>query len=173
MLAGLSRDGLPLTHWIRDKMAAILKCIFLNENVSISIQISLNCAPLGVQLTQFQRWFWWRLGADQATSHYMKQWWIVYCRIYASFGLNEFIMNLKATACHGHDKSSSYGNNKWLLCKTEVNIFVQWRVKTRSRKTPKLRVDFFRSYTFALLAGKRISGLIDSSWVADIKNAST
>ena len=27
--------------------------------------------------------------ADQATSHYLKQWWFVYRGIYASLGLNE------------------------------------------------------------------------------------
>ena len=36
-----------LTHWGRDKMAVILKCIFLNENVSIAIKISLKFVPKG------------------------------------------------------------------------------------------------------------------------------
>ena len=41
-----------LTHWGRDKMAAIFaddmfKCIFLNENVWISIEISLKFVPKG------------------------------------------------------------------------------------------------------------------------------
>ena len=31
-----------LTHWDRDKIAAIFKWIFLNENVRISIKISLK-----------------------------------------------------------------------------------------------------------------------------------
>ena len=44
---------------------------------------------LGVQLTIFQHWFRWWLGADQATSHYLNQWWLDYRRIYASLGLNE------------------------------------------------------------------------------------
>ena len=49
-----------LTHWGRDKMAAIfqttfLKCIFLNENVEIPIKISLKF-PM-VQLTIIQHWF--------------------------------------------------------------------------------------------------------------------
>ena len=42
-----------------------------------------------VQLTIFQHWFREWLGAVQATSHYLNQWWLVYRRIYASFGLNE------------------------------------------------------------------------------------
>ena len=44
---------------------------------------------LRVQLTIFQHWFRWWLGADQATSHYLNQWWLVYRRIYASLGPNE------------------------------------------------------------------------------------
>ena len=43
----------------------------------------------GVQLTIFHHWFRKWLGADQATSHYLNQWWLVYWRIYASRGLNE------------------------------------------------------------------------------------
>ena len=44
-----------------------------------------------VQLTIFQHWFREWLGADQATSHYRNQWWWVYWRMYASFGLNELM----------------------------------------------------------------------------------
>ena len=128
MLAGLSRDGLPLTHLSRDEMAAILKCIFLNENVWISIQISLNFVPRG-SIDKIP-------ALVQIMAPTGRQWRIVYWRIYGSFGLNELIMNLKATACHGNITSNSYGNNKWLLCKTEINVFVQWwGVNTRSRKT--------------------------------------
>ena len=35
-------DSFPLTHWVRDKMDDIFKCIFLDENLWISINISLN-----------------------------------------------------------------------------------------------------------------------------------
>ena len=44
---------------------------------------------LRVQLTIFQHWFWWWLGAVQAPSHYLNQWWLVYWRMYASLGINE------------------------------------------------------------------------------------
>ena len=44
---------------------------------------------LGFQLTIFQQWLRFWLGAVQATSHYLNQWWLVYWRIYASLGLNE------------------------------------------------------------------------------------
>ena len=44
-----------------------------------------------VQLTIFQHWFRLWVGAGQATSHYLKQWWLVYWRMYASLGFNELI----------------------------------------------------------------------------------
>ena len=44
-----------------------------------------------VQLTIFQHWFRKWLGAGQATSHYLNQWWLDYWRMYASLGLNELI----------------------------------------------------------------------------------
>ena len=43
---------------------------------------------LRVQLTIFQHWFRYWIGAVQATSHYLNQWWSDYWRIYASLGLN-------------------------------------------------------------------------------------
>ena len=44
---------------------------------------------LKFELTIFQHWFREWLGAGQATSHSLNQWWLVYWRIYASLGLNE------------------------------------------------------------------------------------
>ena len=63
----------------------IFKCIFLNEYVWIAIQISLKFAPKDLidlipGLVQIM--------ADQATSHYLNQWWLVYWRIYASLGFS-------------------------------------------------------------------------------------
>ena len=52
------------------------------------------------QLTIFQHWFRWRLGADQATSHYLNQWWLVWWRINASLGLNE--LNSDSAISHDH-----------------------------------------------------------------------
>ena len=60
----------------------ILKCIFSNENVYISLNISLKFV-LKFELTIFQHWFRYWLGADQATSHYLNQRRLVYWRIYA------------------------------------------------------------------------------------------
>ena len=52
---------------------------------------------LGVQITIFQHWFRWWLGACQATSHCLNQWWLMYWRIYASRGLNELKDRRKQT----------------------------------------------------------------------------
>ena len=65
----------------------IFKRIFFNENVWISMKISLKFVPKGPinnipALVQIMDW------RRQATSHYLNQWWLVYWRIYASLGLN-------------------------------------------------------------------------------------
>ena len=44
---------------------------------------------LAVQWTILQHWFREWLSTDQATSHYLDQWWLDYRRIYASLRLNE------------------------------------------------------------------------------------
>ena len=82
-----------LTHWDRNKMAAFFQTIFLNafsaiKSFEFRLSVHWKLFP-GVQLTLFQHCFRWWLGAGQATSHYLKQWWLVYWRIYASIGLNE------------------------------------------------------------------------------------
>ena len=78
-----------LTHWGRDKMAAISQTMFSNAfswmkmcECCLSFHWSLF---LRVQLTIFHHWF------RSAPSHYLNQWWLVYWRIYALVGLNELI----------------------------------------------------------------------------------
>ena len=44
-----------------------------------------------VQLTTFQHWFRYLIGANQATGHYLSQWWLVYWCLYASLGLNDLM----------------------------------------------------------------------------------
>ena len=85
--------GISLTHWGRDKMAAIFQTTFSNafswvKMFKFRLRFHLSLFPR-VQLTIFQHWFRWWLGTGQATSHYLKQWWLVFWRIYASPGLNE------------------------------------------------------------------------------------
>ena len=52
------------------------------------LRLKFHWSFLRAQITTSQHWKWKWLGADQATSHYLNQWWLVYWRIYASLGLN-------------------------------------------------------------------------------------
>ena len=70
----------------------IFKWIFLIENAWISIIISLKFVlkgPINNIQALVQLW----LGADQATNHYLNQWWLNHWRIYESLGLNELIIS--------------------------------------------------------------------------------
>ena len=82
-----------LTHWGRDKVAAISQTILSNSFSWIQmleIQLNFHWKLFHmVQLKIFHHWFRWWLGASQATSHYLNQWWFLYWRIFASRGLNE------------------------------------------------------------------------------------
>ena len=87
-----------LTHWVRDKMDAISQTTFSSAFSWMKIfefRLKYHWSLfLKLQLTTFQHWFRQWLGADQATSHYMKQWWFVCWRIYASLCLNELTPNV-------------------------------------------------------------------------------
>ena len=68
----------------------IFKCIFLNENVWISIKVSLKFLPKGPipnipPLVQIMAWR--RPGNKHG---YLNQWWLDYRGIYALLGLNEW-----------------------------------------------------------------------------------
>ena len=84
-----------LTHWGRGKIDAISQTTFSSAFSWMKIfafRLKFHWSLfLRVQLSIFQHWFRWWLGAVQATSHYLNQWWLVYRRIYASLGLNELI----------------------------------------------------------------------------------
>ena len=78
---------IQLKHWGLGKMAATLQTTFPNvfswmklHEFRLKFHWSLF---LWVQLTIFQHWFRSWIDADQATSHYLNQWWLVYQRIYA------------------------------------------------------------------------------------------
>ena len=84
---------LKLTHWGPRQMDAISQTTFSNafswmKLFESQLKFHWSLFPR-VQLTIFQQWFRWWLGAVQATSHYLNQWWLVYRRIYVSLGLNE------------------------------------------------------------------------------------
>ena len=72
-----------------------------------------------VQSTIFQHLFRYWLGAVQATSHYLNQWWLVYRCIYASLGLNElnaelcFFKNYEYVIIF-HDNTWHFLNKCWL-----------------------------------------------------------
>ena len=90
--------GQKLTHWGRDKMAAVSQTtlsnyirILYSNYIRISIKISMKFVPKGPINQIIQHWFRYWLGAGQTTSHYLNQWWLVYWHIYASLGLNELI----------------------------------------------------------------------------------
>ena len=70
----------PLTHWGRDEIDVILQTTFLNAFSFMKMYefwSKFHWFVPRVQLTIFQDWFRWWLGADQATSHYQNQCWLV------------------------------------------------------------------------------------------------
>ena len=82
-----------LTHWGRDKMDVISQTTgssAFSWKKMFEFRLKFHWSLfLRVQLTIIQHCFRQWLGAVQATSHYLKQWWLVHWRIYASPGLNE------------------------------------------------------------------------------------
>ena len=63
-------------------------CIYVNVYKLISIILYWSLFPK-VKSIIFQHWFRYWIGADQATSRFLNQWWQVYWRIYASLILHE------------------------------------------------------------------------------------
>ena len=78
------RPGQNGRHFADD----MFKCIFWMKMFEFRLKFHWSLF-LRVQLTIIQHCFREWLGAAQATSHYLKQWWLVHWRIYASLGLNE------------------------------------------------------------------------------------
>ena len=95
-----------LTHWGRDKMAAIFQTTFSNVFSWMKMYEFRLIFPwslfLAVQLTIFQHLFRQWLGTGQTTSHCLNQRWLVYWRIYASLSHNELIVH----ACSTKSKQS-------------------------------------------------------------------
>ena len=123
------------THWGRDKMAVIsqatLSSAFSWKKMS-EFRLKFHWSLfLRVQLTIFQHWFRQWLGADQATSHYLNQWWLVHWHIYASLGLNElnsahtdaFLLELY---CQYGDQAilNEYLNHTRIIKMTHCNVSV-------------------------------------------------
>ena len=80
-------------------MAAIFQTTFsnafswmeMNDEFWLRFRWSLF---ISFQLTIFQHWFRWWLGAGQATSHCLKQWWLIHWCIYVS--LPQWVDNISA-----------------------------------------------------------------------------
>ena len=102
--SSISTSRLMLTHWGRDKMATIFQTTSSNVFSSLKmfefrLKFHWNLF-LRVQSTISQHWFRWWLGADQATSHHLNQWWLICWCIYASLGLNELSKDRKVPQAH-------------------------------------------------------------------------
>ena len=113
-----------LNHWGRDKMATVSQTTLSNAfswMKMLEFRLRFHWSLfLRVQLTIIQHWFRWWLGAVQATSHYLNQWWLDCRRIYASLGLNELrnYINIKQQDINIHPYRSSPGfyitsNRSW------------------------------------------------------------
>ena len=110
------------SHLGWDKMAAISQTTISNAcswMKMLEFRLRFHWSLfIRVQLTLFQHWFRQWLGAGQATSHCLNQWWLVYWRIYVSLGLNElissfgglgdnlFLKGLHLADCHGEKMTS-------------------------------------------------------------------
>ena len=66
---------------------------FFNEDVWISRKISLKFVP-GVRINNIRPLVQIMAWRRPATSHYVNQWWLVYWRIYASYGLSESTISI-------------------------------------------------------------------------------
>ena len=111
-------DIVYLTQWARDKMDAISQTTFSPAFSSMKIVVFwLNFhwnMFARVQLTIIQHWFRWWLGADQATSHHLNQWWLVHRRIYAWLNLNELTL--------WRDEASTSHSALWAVVTAHVLI---------------------------------------------------
>ena len=113
---------LHLTHLPLDKMAAILQTIFTNAFSSTKmyefhLRFHWSLFPR-FQSTIFHHWFRQWLGTNQATSHYLNQWWLVYWCIYGSLSLNKLIR-------HGIIIAHTITIH-WSVMDNEHNIQVSW-----------------------------------------------
>ena len=92
-------------HYLADDT---FKCIFVDENVRISIKISLTFAPKGlINNISAQVLI---MAFIQPTSHYLNQWWLEHRHIYASLGLGELkhVHKFQHTLSRGVVKKQEY-----------------------------------------------------------------
>ena len=134
----------------------IFKCIFLNENVGISIKISLKFDPKGAinNIPALVQKMAWRRPGDKPFSEPMMV--TVYWSIYASLGLNELICILHwSKRCWTH-----WGLNKWLtFCREPFQVQVLY---FDSNFTENCSLGF-NWWTVIICSG---NGLVSSRWEA-------
>ena len=132
-----------LTHRGRDKVAAVFQTALSNvyswmKMYVLRLRFHWNLF-LRFVLIIFQHWFRYWLDADQATNHYMNQWWLVYWRIYASPGLNEWSQYSPSryfkSALHWRHNDQDGVSNHQPHGRLLNRLF-----RRRSKKTSKFRV---------------------------------
>ena len=112
-----------------------------------------------VQLTIFQHWFRWWLGADQATSHHLNQWWLVYWRIYASLALNGLTLQMLTLLKKYLYRQSQYSTTWDIKCLALINQKVRafgMNPKVGGSSSPQVET-FSVSKTLTLSRSVRVS----------------
>ena len=134
-------------RWGRDKMAAVFQTTFFNMFSWMKIyefrsKFHWNLF-LRVQLTIFRHWYRWWLCTDQATCHYLNQWWLDYRRIYASLVI--------AVKCHGlypQSGKTPYRQIAWSLQAVRLYIMMivsPWILTNISAVLLSRFLSFFRA----------------------------
>ena len=95
-----------------------------------------------VNLAIFQHWFRWWLLADQARSHHLNQWWLLYWCIYASLGHDELntrvFQNYRSTRVY---LLHSYLTGTDASCIDEAPAkYKQWKQNITLLKFPSLAI---------------------------------
>ena len=134
-------------NWDRDKMAAVLQTTFLNIFSWMKIyefrsKFHWNLF-LRVQLTIFRHWHRWWLCTDQATCHYLNQWWLDYRRIYASL-----VITVKCHGLYPQSGKTPYRQIAWSLQAVRLDIMMivsPWILTNISAVLLSRFLSFFRS----------------------------
>ena len=133
----INMSHLTLTHWGGDKMATIFQTTFSNALASTELhEVRLKfqwSVFLSVQLTLFHHWFRQWLVPNQATSHFLNQWWLFYGGIYASLSLNELKESYRVFIVSTLEKTDHLSRTLccstlylWDLCTGYGAIYMGW-----------------------------------------------
>ena len=83
------------THWDRQNNTTFsrghgkFKCLFFWKQFIFLMQISVFPLMVRITMIQFSRW----LRAKQMASHYLNQWWQIYCKVGCNFGRYQMLAN--------------------------------------------------------------------------------